>query len=57
MLDVLDGEPQGLDLGEALAGGLEEGEALPQLRRTVHQLQGGVQIEQKTQTKENMSDF
>ena len=39
VLDVLDGEPEGLYLGEALAGRLEEGEALPQLRRTVHQLQ------------------
>ena len=38
MLDVLDGEPEGLNLGESLARWLEEGEALPQLLRTVHQL-------------------
>ena len=38
MLDVLDGQPERLNLGESFARRLEEGESLPQLRGTVHQL-------------------
>ena len=38
VFDVLDGQPQGLNLRESFAWGLQEGKALPQLRRTVHQL-------------------
>ena len=38
VLDVLDGQPERLNLGESFARRLEEGESLPQLRGTVHQL-------------------